>query len=323
MIPTECPIAMAANEEPDATAICRGNRLISYAELDSIVEQQARLLPFAPGTRVCFQPDQSIHQVAFYWAIFRRRAIACPISSRISKENAQSLCHQVGGEMMVVRDFAKASSTMPEPSASQPGKMGPALDALATIIFSSGTTSKPKAVVHDFQAHLLNAIGANENIPLSRHDAWLLTLPTYHVGGLAVLFRCAIARACVAIPSETDSFVDATAERHVTHVSVVTTQLQRLLDSGKPFEHLKAILLGGSAFSTRLVEQACRRLLPLHTTYGLTEMASQVTTSQRRSTPEDHSGQPLNHRKLSIAPRWRDSRCWPNLVSRLLGRGWR
>ena len=86
----------------------------------------------------------------------------------------------------------------------------------------------------------------------------------------------------------------------VTHLSVVTTQLRRLMaGDGFPSQCLKAVLLGGSGFDETMVVEARKRGVPVHTTYGLTEMASQVTTSSKDDPPHT-SGRVLSGRELKI-----------------------
>src|SRR5690606_41684078 len=65
---------------------------------------------------------------------------------------------------------------------------------------------------------------------------------------------------------------------------------------------LKTILLGGSAIPDRLIVEAHRRGLPVHTSYGLTEMASQVTTTPPNAPLEilRTSGRVLPHREVRI-----------------------
>jgi O-succinylbenzoic acid--CoA ligase len=90
--------------------------------------------------------------------------------------------------------------------------------------------------------------------------------------------------------------------RQVTHLSVVTTQLRRLLeDASFPSVHLKWVLLGGSTVDATLVTEARSRGVKVLTTYGLTETASQVTTSTFKDDPAK-SGRILPGRELKISP---------------------
>ena len=87
------------------------------------------------------------------------------------------------------------------------------------------------------------------------------------------------------------------------------TQLYRLLDergTQKILHNLKAILLGGAPVADTLITRASRVHLPLYLTYGLTEMASQVTTTNRLiyigKLNFHNAGKVLKYRRLKINP---------------------
>ena len=155
-------------------------------------------------------------------------------------------------------------------------------DRHVTIIFTSGSTSVPRAALHTFGNHYFSALGANQNISLAAGDRWLLSLPLFHVGGLAILFRTLISGASVVIP-ENELSINQNIEKYdVSHISLVATQLYRLLNDPTPlniFHQLKAILVGGGPIPDKLLEQASNLSLPVYTSYGSTEMSSQITTT--------------------------------------------
>jgi O-succinylbenzoic acid--CoA ligase len=131
-------------------------------------------------------------------------------------------------------------------------------------------------------------------------------LPLYHVGGLSILFRCLLAGAAVALPEPGAPLGEAIAAGGATHVSLVSTQLLRLLgEEGFNPGGLKAILLGGGPIPPSLVDEAVGRGLPIHTSYGLTEMASQVTATLPGASREElrTSGRQLPHCEISISDR--------------------
>ena len=62
---------------------------------------------------------------------------------------------------------------------------------------------------------------------------WLMSLPLYHAGGLAILFRCLQSGAGLVVPRPERALVDDILHYQVTHVSLVPTQLERMLGSSR------------------------------------------------------------------------------------------
>lgn len=173
-------------------------------------------------------------------------------------------------------------------------------DQPTTIIFTSGSSASPKAVLLSYGNHYYNALGSNANLPVVPGDRWLLSLPLYHVGGLGVFFRCLLEGGTVVLLDPSVTLADQIARDSITHLSLVPTQLRRLLDDphfGAASSSLKAILLGGSPIPATLLSDAVENRLPVYLTYGLTEMASQVATGC-----SDHPCSPrvLPYRELRI-----------------------
>jgi len=140
------------------------------------------------------------------------------------------------------------------------------------------------------------------NMPLGPGDRWLLALPLYHVGGLAILFRAFISGATVVFAHREKSLFRQLQRQEITHLSVVPTQLRRLLEEGKEAPAaLKAVLVGGSAVSEDLIREAQALNWPIYLTYGLTEMASQVTTTAAPVEDVLSSGSVLPFRAVEIA----------------------
>jgi O-succinylbenzoic acid--CoA ligase len=179
-------------------------------------------------------------------------------------------------------------------------------EASATMIFSSGSSSSPKAVLHCFNNHHFSASGSNENIYFWKGDVWLLSLPLYHVAGLSVIFRALISGAAIRILHNSELVRDVLWEESVSHLSLVETQLSDLLADESLNEkllRLKAILIGGSAISSRLVENSYRKGWNIYSTYGSTEMTSQVSTTSAQASLREliTNGKLLKYRNLMIS----------------------
>ncbi len=139
----------------------------------------------------------------------------------------------------------------------------------ATIVTSSGTTGPPKVLALSAAALDASADGAHAHLEVTAGDRWLLALPVHHVAGQSVVWR---SRRLGRDPVVQDR-LDPTAAQDATVVSLVPTQLRRVVDAGA---HLEAtVLLGGGAISPRLLADAAsgRHVRRVVRSYGLTETA--------------------------------------------------
>jgi o-succinylbenzoate---CoA ligase len=307
----------AALAAPKAAALVGARGITSYEELDRMVSAAAlRFGGLDPGSRVALYLPKDERYVALVLALIRAGHVACPVSDRLPPRGAAQLLGKAACSALISDDeqlLQKAGADLHElkPEAllevarDRTESTDIPLERSATIIFTSGSTGVPKAALHTFGNHYCNALGSNANITLRPGDRWLHSLPLYHVGGLSILFRCLIAKATVALPEPGDPLGEAIAGPAATHVSLVSTQLSRLLREDADLGGLEAVLMGGGPVPPSLVDEALARGLPLHTSYGLTEMASQVTTTPPDASIEElrTAGRVLPNREVSISER--------------------
>jgi O-succinylbenzoic acid--CoA ligase len=158
-----------------------------------------------------------------------------------------------------------------------------ATNQIHSIIYSSGTTGKPKGVMLTYGNHLWNALASCLNLGLQQDDQWLAVLPLFHVGGMSILLRSVLYGIPVVLHESFDpaAINRSITDNRVTIISVVATMLQRMLDesgdSGYP-AHLRCVLTGGGPVPKPLLERCAALNIPVTQTYGMTETASQVAT---------------------------------------------
>lgn len=158
------------------------------------------------------------------------------------------------------------------------------LAAVQGLIYTSGTTGRPKGAMLTYANHFWSATASAFRLGTEPTDRWLLCLPLYHVGGLAIVFRCCLYGTTVVLQTGFEPAAIGHALEHhaVSLISLVPTMLQRLIEShGEALAaaRLRCLLVGGAAAGPALIEPALALKLPLATTYGLTEAASQVATA--------------------------------------------
>lgn len=305
-----------AEQFPDAPALYTGTTCMPYRELEQRVCSTAIYfaeLGIQPHDRVAVLAPTSTEYIIALLALLRLGAVAVPISTRFPVQQVHSLLANLHCKTLLTNTPETWNSHLPtidistinhttNSSTSALGYSTP--ERSATIMCTSGSTGMPKAVLHTLAAHLASARGSQHTIPLAVDDTWLLSLPLYHVGGFAIVVRTLLHGAAMAIPQPDAPLHNALLRFPITHLSLVATQLYRLLQDGTATDalrSLKALLLGGSAMPSALIERARAEGLQAHTSYGCTEMASQITTTR---TPEElaTSGVLLPYRELEIAP---------------------
>ncbi len=287
MIP--CPLTQ---HPPDAVALSTTTQQLTYGELDSYVEGVRQYLSLKTDSRVAFVATPSLQTILLFFALFREGAIACPLSHRIPKEQIPTHLATLSATHFFAVD------TLPlTPVRSNAPTLS--LDHLATFLFTSGSSGTPKVACHTLGNHYYNALSLLSPLSLSRDSRWLLSLPLFHVSGIAILFRIFLSGGSVVLSDQT--VADTLHTHEITHVSLVPTQLFRLLRDKVPMLQLQVLLLGGAPLPQSLLESALRQNLPLYTSFGMTEMSSLVTLA----TPEElsqisSSGKTMPLRELKI-----------------------
>ena len=311
-----CPTVTGSEQWPDQPACVTPDGVVSYAEFGQRVSRLCRALRcrgLGNGSRVGLMLAPGPDALALYFALPRVGACACPISARLPAAEAARQLTRIGADCVIVGE-----STLCDVPAMSVGELvadarlagdseaGAEIswEQAATIVHTSGSTGDSKAVVHSCRAHYFSAKGANENLPIGPGTRWLLSLPLYHVGGIGILWRCILAGGAVVVPGRQESLAEAMARYVVTHLSLVGTQLYRLLqDEPELRGPLEAALVGGGPVPSELVQRAAERGINVVPTYGLTEMSSQVATLEPHDSIHrlDTAGQVLRYRKVRIS----------------------
>ena len=301
------PVRQHAEARPDAPALVTGAETWTWADLDTRVGRAAARLSDGPE-RVAVRAETSPDLVVLVLAALRAGRLLVPLSTRWTDTAVADALARL--ELDTVYADAEVAGVETRPlaegragsQARAPGVPAIALDRWLTVVHTSGSTGTPKAIVHSVGNHVWSARGVIEALEVTDRSRWLLDLPLYHVGGLGVVMRCALAGATLAVPPRAMPLADRVATLRPTHASFVATQLRRLLDAGADLSSLQAVLLGGSAIPADLLDRATEAGVPVVTSYGMTEMTSTITATTPRTgrATLSTSGRVLPYRALRI-----------------------
>jgi O-succinylbenzoic acid--CoA ligase len=142
----------------------------------------------------------------------------------------------------------------------------------AVIIATSGSTGTPKGVELSAAALEHSARATLARVGAAPADRWLCCLPPWHVAGLQVLIRSLLTGTEPVVAAAATA--DALAASGCAHISLVPTQLIRLLDSAEGTAALAgfgSVLVGGAAAGAGVLERARAAGVAVRTTYGMSE----------------------------------------------------
>jgi o-succinylbenzoate---CoA ligase len=141
----------------------------------------------------------------------------------------------------------------------------------AVVIATSGSTGQPKGAELSAAALLASARASLDRIGAEPGQRWLCCLPTHHVAGIGVLVRSLLTGAAPVVLASGQLDAGTLGRAGCAYVSLVPTQLRRLIDCGAPLADFRAILLGGAATPAGLTAAARAAGARVITTYGMSE----------------------------------------------------
>ncbi|MFG1707317.1 AMP-binding protein [Nonomuraea sp. M3C6] len=159
---------------------------------------------------------------------------------------------------------------------------------VAVVIATSGSTGAPKGVQLSATALRASAAASLRRVEASKGERWLCCLPVSHVSGLQVLVRALLSDSEPIIHPVFDP--QAVMSSGADHVSLVPTQLHRLVELEADLSVFRTIVLGGAAPRPRLLDRARDLGGRVVTTYGMSETCGGCV----------YDGQPLYNVDLKI-----------------------
>lgn len=314
---------MAAEAFGDQPAVECGDQSLSYAELRAAAQAAAAKFRDSGAEYIALLDTNSpaLH-VALFGAGYAGIPYV-PINYRLTSGEINELVERVSPALLYagnqyhdliearpgvnVRDSQELLSLDAVPDF-EAAEIDPS--AIAVQLFTSGTTGKPKAALLRHENLVSYIVGTVEFGAAAGDEAILVTMPPYHVAGIAAVLSATYAcRRMIQIPGfAPEIWLDAARRGGVTNAFVVPTMLTRIVEhldqAGEEpkLPQLRALAYGGGKMPRATIERAMALFGDINFTnaYGLTETSSTVAVL----TPDDHraaasSEDPLVKRRLS------------------------
>jgi len=192
-----------ARRVPDAEALQFGDRLLSYRELDLEVDRYAtalRDLGVVQGDRVCLMSGNSDLFVLAFYAVQRLGAVLVPVNPASAPPEVAHLVDDASASVLLVaaalteRVPADCPATTLEDLAASAATASPYGDDVevlesddALILYTSGTTGKPKGALFDHHRTLTVATSMIGSLGQRAGDRFLHVAPLYHAAELAIM----------------------------------------------------------------------------------------------------------------------------------------
>jgi long-chain acyl-CoA synthetase len=298
---------MAADAFGERIAVTCADRSLSYAELRNAAQGAA--MPLAAGgfAHAAFLDTSGLSAAVALFAAAYAGVPYVPLNYRLTKTEIEELLARVAPAWLVSAPAHLERLELPAgiscadaqqllaPRAASPvtAELPDAPGAIAIQLFTSGTTSKPKAAVLRHDNVMSYILGTVEFGAAGEEEAALVSVPPYHIAGISALLSSTYgARRIVMLPSfEPGEWLRLLAQERITHAFLVPTMLVRVMEHlalhpAGPFPALRAIAYGGGKMPLAVIERALARFPGVDFTnaYGLTETSATVCLL----TPEDH-----------------------------------
>ncbi len=283
-----------AATQPNQIAIDDGNERLSFAELKKQVEVLVgKIDHLNPGSRVGLLATNTLMSYKLALAIMCSGRTIVWLNWRLAGEELERQIKDSGLQLCLVENSLwRLGMTSPFKSYSaflitnaDPGELIPVFksDWVASIMYTSGTTGKPKGVLQTFGNHFYSAVSSALNLGLSSADKWLCVAPIFHISGFSIIMRGLIYGMTVRLVEKfrAEEIERILANEAVTIMSVVPFMLKKLIQQqNKTNIHynsaFRCMLLGGGTIDRETLEICLQRSIPVVQCYGMTETCSQI-----------------------------------------------
>jgi len=290
-----------AARTPDKTAIVEGDRRLTFAQLAAAVESAAADLASAGvdrGDAIIVRHPDSAEFVIACAAAHVVQAVSVPVAGSSGEREIAAIVDRIRPRAysgprenwdclsgLHVLDVDDPSRSRPQLTAPIPFEADP--DALMEVMFTSGTTGRPKGVMNSANTKLAGLRGFMRAVELSTEDVWGLMAPMAHQAGWAYTYLLSLytgATVVIVGRGDPERMLDTLAAERVTITFAVPTHAHDLLKAYRAHPErweltLRYVLTGTTGSPPGLYQAISTewKATPL-VMYGMTEVQSNVFT---------------------------------------------
>ena len=296
-------LEMASSTDPDRTAIVSGDLRLTTGELSELADGGAGVVAASGAQHVAYVGAGGALLPLLLFAAARAGVPVTPLNYRLSHDGLRALIARLPDPLVVVDDEYRdavgaefrvmgSAEFLAAARTAEPAAQFPDPDSVGVVLFTSGTTSAPKAVELTHNNLTSYITGTVEFASAEPGDAALICVPPYHIAGVSAALSNLYAGRKMVYLTQFDAreWVRLVESEGVTSATVVPTMLDRIVtvleSQSTALPTLRTLAYGGSKVALPLVRKALE-LLPavgFVNAYGLTETSSTIAVL----TPEDH-----------------------------------
>jgi HIP---CoA ligase len=321
-LPSTIPdlVRAAAVRFADAEAVADGDRRVSFAELERLVRVAAAgcvRRGVDPGDRIAIWAPNTLDWVVAALGALSAGAALVPLNTRFKGDEAAWILDRSRASLtfvsppflgndypamlgdrkgVVILDDALWRSEVTDAEAAEVERRVAALspDDTGDVIFTSGTTGRPKGVVTT-HAQTIRVFDAwAEVVGLREGDRYLIVNPFFHTFGYKAGIIACLLRGATIVPQpvfDVPAVLDLIERERITVLPGPPTLHQSILDApdraARDLTSLRLVVTGAAAVPVVLVERLRDELTveTVLTAYGLTESCGTVTMCRRGDAP--------------------------------------
>ena len=247
---------------------------LAYGELLPRVRRIAGGLEVEPGERVAVVLDNRLETALVYWAAQWCGAIAVPLSWRLSAEELDYCLGDCGARVVLRED-----DVLPD-GPEHPGALDRDERELALLLYTSGTTGKPKGVPRSHAADRAGGLSQALQHGYGFRDRTLGVMPLYHTMGIHSLLAIHLVGGCFVPQARWDAgdALRLIETERISSLYLAPTLFHDLVNHPALGEHdvssVRALGYAGAAMTSTLVRRCTEVFAPevFVNHYGSTEI---------------------------------------------------